>query len=246
MTVPSPAQLRLEAEQTEVWVWITVGVAALGAFGLVAMSIAGQNANGPSRRRPGTRPQGAFACVDGGSFGVVKPEDYVAVAVEDDEGAFVEYLWVFVDSISPDGERLHGKIRGSASNAHPLTDRHGFRTGGQVVLEVDCIADRVRGSLHSDGEPICGEYGALPHGLEAPRVPELKPDRVVKATVGPKTPGSLPAIDLLEAIDVRIDFLSPLGIVRGTVVSHPQKAAQHGFRNGDDVDLLPDCIYGEA
>ncbi len=245
--MPSPAEVRLDVEQGRVWSYLALGVTALGAFGLVAMSMAQQRADAP-RRRPRRSAQGSLGCVDGGSYGIVKPGDYVAVVAEDEDGSFVEYLWVFVDSVSPDKEQLHGKIRGSASSDRVMTDRHGFRVGREVIFDAECIADRVRSSTNTKGEPVCGDYGALPHGLDGPKIPVgLAPGDAVWATVGPKMSGGrLPAVDVLERVRVRVEHISPLGIVRGRIESVPQRAELHGYGLNDDVDLLPDCIYGGA
>lgn len=202
------------------------------------------------RTRQGVAPEppagpGFVGCASKPIPGKPMVGDYVAVPLLDENEGFVEWGWIYVQSVNDDEKAISGVFTSSGTNQRLASERHRFHSGDQVAVLWECLGDRLRTGYNPKGEPVCGAYGSLVHeGTSTPLTVDAKPGMTVLGTVGPRSPGMVPAVDAMEAVRVKVDALSPLKVVRGRIVSETTKSAVHGYDKGDVVDLPPDCIYG--
>jgi hypothetical protein len=85
-----------------------------------------------------------------------RPGDYVEVMVDefsadpDDDGRYVEWAWVKIQSISKDEKQLAGEITlesppGAQSAVLEHSGRHGFRPGSSLVVPRGCVYRVIQG-----------------------------------------------------------------------------------------------------
>jgi hypothetical protein len=242
-----------------------LGLTTVAAAGLIAFGLSSENEKkarrSGSRGSPGTRTKvakGHLLCpYEVGRVSVnpqsIRPNDFVILRIVSDDGAYNEYVWGHVLSLSPERTQVLVELATPliSTGLSPINSaKHGFAIGEKVKIDSDCIYD----VLHSPPSYYQILCGVLLEGLGyEPVVPlqdvptkllPVKTGDFVHVVVGnpPVSASSLPGQIWNEKLRVSVTSAGRTGdILRGLVWDDPALEV-HGLEKFSKLEFTRDCI----